>query len=47
MTGTYICAVINKCCYTVEYDDMANSKELIQATEPDTIDEVSYKLISL
>ena len=41
VTGTYNCAIINKCCYTKEYDDMVNSEELIRATEPDNIDEVS------
>jgi hypothetical protein len=45
--GTYNCAIINECCYTEEYDVMVNSEELIRTTEPDAIDEVSYKLISL
>jgi len=47
VNGTYICAVINKCCYTEEDDVMVNSEKLIRSTEPDAIDEVLYKLISL
>jgi len=47
VNGTYIRAVINECCYAEEYDVMVNNEELIHSTEPDAIDEVSYKLILL
>ena len=47
VNGTYIFSVINEWCYTEEYSVTVNSEELIRSTEPDAIDEVSYKPMSL